>query len=171
MGVLDPGKTLFGRSVSMVRDIRGRAGRGGQGHFLEEHGWGGRAQARRGGAHTPGGGPGPDLLAVLHQLLPQLLPLREQVWVLRVPDGLQRVQVGFLPSRRGRERAGLSEEPTGDRLGTGCRADGPLGTSVQGYPVPSQGKELLLCPVPAAQQDWEAGRTHLNCKGVQSPGP
>lgn len=43
----------------------------------------------------------PQLLpAVHHQLLQQFLPLLEQSWILRIPDGLQGVQVGFLSIER-----------------------------------------------------------------------
>lgn len=40
------------------------------------------------------------LLAVLHQLPQQFLPLGEQGRVPWVPHGFQGVQVGFLPDRR-----------------------------------------------------------------------
>lgn len=51
-----------------------------------------------------GGGSGKEhvqlLLAVLHQLPQQFLPLGEQGRVPQVPHGFQGVQVGFLPNRR-----------------------------------------------------------------------
>lgn len=58
--------------------------------------------------------PGPQLLpAVLYQLPQQLLPLLEQSWILRIPNGLEVVQVGFLSI----ERKGENQPQPGALLG------------------------------------------------------
>ena len=51
----------------------------------------------------------PLLLAVLHELPQQFLPLEEQGRVPRVPHRFQGVQVGFLPSTK--KRAGKCGSP------------------------------------------------------------